>query len=830
MRWIMLAISAICLGGWIYIGSTANLMGLPVPALGEFYHPTNGFWRNTLPKHTFPLNATVSLSHPNAKGEVFYDDRSVPHIFTETLEDAIFLQGYVTARDRLWQMDLSTRSTGGRLAEILGEQVAGRDRRQIRHGYRAAAELAVTSWKTRFPEDYQLVETYCAGVNAYIDALDPLDYPVEYKLLNHAPVRWTPYHVALMIKGMTQSMTDRSEDARFSQALRDLGPAKFRELYPLWYSKQTPIIPSGTNFNFKEAALRDRSPLPVVSKQADGLSFLEPTIDPTSEETHFFPFDYRPGNGSNNWAIAGSKSTTRKPILAGDPHLGLSLPSIWYEVQINTQDINCRGVSLPGVPLVIIGFNEDIAWSMTNGGEDVVDYYRMDWLDETRQRYRVGEDTLNVSLRNDTLLIKGAPTEIVSTKWTVRGPIAVVDSSSAYEGLAKDAIYLYTQTDRPGTELTTFRSIMQASNYAEFKAGLRSYSEPIMNFAYADNRGDIAMLSAGFWPNRGKRETGNQNNQYPGLTVSDGSLPDPNWSSYLPFEHLPEQYNPQRGFVSSANQPPTDEKYPYLYYGGFPTWRGRYINRKLAQGKRFGQQEMKALQQDAHGIMAEELMPLLLAKINRKQLNQSEMTWFRMLADWDYDFTKDNLAATFFERWRRRVFELTTDELTSEQGYPTLPLWRWMELLREAPNHEIFDLKTTPTRESAATLTQRAFDEIIENIDDDPIVSWNEERSSSLNHLGQIPGFGFGPLIANGERNTPNALSGSHGPSWRMVVELGETPRAWGVFPGGASGNPGSPNFISGVDEWSKGRYFDLPLWKTAREATDKATHQLTFE
>lgn len=830
MRWILLAVSGISLAGWIFFGSTPNLLGLPTPALGKFYHPTMGVWRNAIPANTNPLKGEISVDHPLAKGKIFYDERNVPHIFTKTVEEGLFLQGYITARDRLWQMDISSRSTGGELSEVLGERTVARDKRQIRHGFRAAAELGVKTWKEKFPADYALLMAYCDGVNAYINQLKPEDYPLEYKLLGHAPRKWTPYHSVLMLKGMTQSMTDRSSDAAYEKAIADLGMEAFNDLYPKWYPKQTPIVPSGTSFQLPAGKIRERSPLPVVD---DANQLLSSSVVPEKAESEtsltedgFRYNDYRPGNGSNNWAIAGSKSLTGRPILAGDPHLGLSLPSIWYELQLHTEEGNVRGVSLPGLPFVVIGFNDNIAWSMTNGSEDVVDYYRMDWVDSTRTAYHIGGQTHTLLLRQDSLKINGEATQLVTSKWTKRGPIAVDSPDSPYYGLAKDAIYLYTQTDRPFTEITVLRKMLSAKNYDDFKVALRGYSEPIMNFAYADKHGDIAIIANGFWP---LRQTDSLKT-LAGLTVSDGSLENPNWTGYIPFEQLPQQHNPRRGFVSSANQPPTDEAYPYLYYGGFPTWRGRYINRKLTQAKRLDYKDMQALQQDAHSIMAEELLPLLLARINRRQLTKEGMRWFRALAEWDYAYTKESKAAAFFERWRKKAYQLTIDEIGTEEGYPALPLWRWIALLREKPNHKLFDIQESSSKETAAIITQRAFDETLEIAEENGIKSWVNERNSQLNHLGRIPGFGAGLLVTDGHNTAPNAVINAHGPSWRMVVELGDKPHAYGVLPGGASGNPAGVNYEGGVEEWSRGRYFDLSYWPTIEVAMTKASGQLTFE
>ncbi len=833
----MFTLAALCLSVWVFFGSYSSTFGLPLPALGPFLHPTTGFWRQASPLLTQAPQGQLLIDHPLALGRVYYDERQVPHIFTDSLAQAVFIQGYITARDRLWQMDVSTRSTGGRLAEVFGERLAARDRSQIRNGYRRAAQQAVKVWQQEFPADYRLVTQYTEGVNAYIRQLKPADYPLEFKLLGYQPSLWTPYHTALMLKGMTQSMSDRNHDLAHQHAWEQLEAERYQSLYPQRNPNETPIVPSGTSFSTpKTNQARQRAPLPfpdlMTGKASSSQSMHnnqlppQPTghSRPTSwtntspeQEASKYPFAYRENNGSNNWAIAGSKSQTKRPILAGDPHLSLSLPSIWYELQIHTTESNCQGVSLPGLPLIVIGFNESIAWSMTNGGQDVVDWYKMNWLADDFSAYQIGQTRHTTTFDTDTLYIKGQAPEIIVTPWTLRGPVPESsDTSSIYYGLAKDAISHYTQTDRPGTEVSTMRQMMAAKGYQDFKTALQSYSEPLMNFAFADKSGTVSIVTAGFFPLR-------QGSTDDGWRLSDGSRDSANWMSYLPFEDAPESYNPQRGFVASANQVSTDASFPYRYYGNFPTYRGQYINRRLAQYKTTGQREMKALQMDAHSVLAEELTPLLLARINRNQLAGKSRSIFQELADWDYHFTADSKAATFFERWRKKLEALTTDEISTQAGFPALAHWRLVYLLRRSPEHPIFDLQATPGKETAAIITQRAFDEVIEELEGQDPPPWGKENQGRIEHIGRIPGFGIDILDSDGHFSAPNALRGGHGSSWRMVVELGEKPRAWGLLPGGASGNPGSSNYTAGVTDWTKGRYYELVYWRDLAEAEREA-------
>ncbi|MEM9837067.1 MAG: penicillin acylase family protein [Bacteroidota bacterium] len=822
MRWILLAVSALCLSLWIFFGNYPGPGGLPVPALGSFIYPTTGFWRNARPQLIQPHSGQIELNHPDAKGTVVYDDRGVPHIFAPNLEAAVFLQGYVTAKDRLWQMDISTRSTGGRLAEVLGKKLIERDRRQIRHGYRAAARNSEATWQQYFPEDYALTSTYTAGINAFIAQLSPEDYPLEFKLLDYAPEPWSVYKSALVTKGMSQSMTDRWTDAQASKALQAFGPETYKVLFPEDNPRLSPIVPNGTPFDFAEKPLRKKeianpsthtgNNTPVYGQQQP-IDNSEEGVDETA-----FPFSYHPQNGSNNWVVAGSKSATGKPILASDPHLNLTLPSIWYEVQIHTPELNCRGVSLPGLPLIVIGFNDHIAWGMTNGSVDVTDWYTIDWVDEEMNYYTLDSVKTAVNWVSDTMRIKGEADQIITTPWTHWGPVPEMDTAALYYGLAKQQVSLFAPKDRRSSEISAVKGAMAATNYTEFRAAMSAYYDPIMNFAYGDRAGNISLLSNGYYPLRPNQQ---------GRFAQDGSLTKNDWQGYIPYEHLPESFNPKRGFVSSANQRQTDTTYPYHYVSNYSNWRSRIINRRLSQLKDVNQRSMKELQLNAYSVLAEDLLPLLLAKINRQQLDQEGKRIFQLLSEWNYTYTAESQAASYFEVWRRKVYGLTVDELGRENGLPYLTTWNWINLIRERPNHNIFDIRETDSKETAAILAQRAFDEMLE---EEALPNWSQQRGTHIRHLGLVPGFGSDALTTGGHFSAPNAINTTHGPSWRMVVELGENPRAWGVLPGGPSGNPASPLYEAGVSEWAKGRYYELNRWNDLAEAEAKGTAILTFE
>ncbi|TXF88479.1 penicillin acylase family protein [Neolewinella aurantiaca] len=830
MKYVHLATSGIVLLLWLIFGSYSGPAGLPVPALGNFFHPQKGFWHNSRPKLTDRTKKIgLNLDHPLAKGSVHFDDRGVPHVFAPDLESAAFMQGYVSAADRLWQMDISTRATEGRLSEVLGTRTLARDSMQIRRGFRQAAKNETDTMRVNFPEDMQVLEAYAAGVNAWIDQLKPRQYPVEYKILGHKPLRWSPYRTALLMKGMSQSLSSRYSDAGADKTKADLGEDVFNALFPSRFPADSPIVPDDGRYkkgaetqvqNQVSTALLSTQYAPATAHPKD-YAIGASGYDAVSHEPYTL-MPAHPDNGSNNWAVDAEHSNTRHPILASDPHLALSLPSIWYEIQISIPGVNARGVSLPGAPGIIMGFNDHIAYGETNVGHDVTDWFRIEWTDEKRTHYLLDGVKTPARIVTDTLHLKGSKPIIIQTPWTVFGPVPY------YDGPYADHAMRYLGHDAPGKDVRphtmagTFLGLMQAENYDDYVHALKGYIDPAQNFIFAEKNGDIAIRPNGGFPIRAPGQTGRFTT--PGNTITNA------WRGYVPFSERPVHKNPARGFVSSANQTTTGPNYPYPYTGGFDEYRGRLINRYLSRETTMTQQTMKELQLSSHSLLAEELTPLLIARINRQALTDEGRELLRLISEWDYRCEGESRAATFFEMWRTKVYALTFDEMPSDSGYLQPELWKWNELLKKDARNAVFDIQATPNfKETAATLTQRAFDEIEEELAGELPVPWAEYRNTHVKHLGSIPGFGSELIRTGGARFAPRALSSGHGASWRMVVELGTQPRAWGTLPGGASGDPGSEFYDNCLSDWANGRYHELVRWKDDEEAKRKATGSWTF-
>ncbi len=828
MKYVHLAISGLLLLVWLVFGNYPGPAGLPIPALGNFFNPQKGFWHNSRPKLSERKeDRTLDLNHPLAKGSVHFDELGIPHIFAPNLESAAFLQGYVSAADRLWQMDISTRATEGRLSEVLGTRTLRRDSMQIRRGFRQAAKDETDTMRLHFPEDLRALEAYAAGVNTWIDQLSPEKYPVEYKILDHAPLRWSPYRTALLMKGMSQSLSSRYTDAAADRTKNDLGEDIFNAFYPNRFPRDSPIVPDDGRYK-KEAR-------PQVQSEVSGHS-LQPYTAPAAAPTEPSKNDYEavstepytlmpahPDNGSNNWAVAPGHSNTGHPILASDPHLSLTLPSIWYEVQISIPGVNARGVSLPGAPGIIMGFNDHVAYGETNVGHDVTDWFRIEWTDDSRTHYLLDGQETPARIITDTLFLKGSAPLIIRTPWTVFGPVPFTEGPYADHAMRYLGHDAPGKTVRPHTTAGTFLKLMRAEGYDDYVEALKGYIDPAQNFIFAEKNGDIAIRPNGGFPLRAPGQSGRFTT--PGNTMANA------WRGYIPFADRPVHKNPERGFVSSANQTTTGPDYPYPYTGGFDEYRGRFINRYLERTTTMNQQKMKALQLSSHSLMAEELAPLLIARINRQSLTAEGRELLRLISEWDYRCEGESRAATLFEQWRIKVYELTFDEMPADSGYLRPEAWKLTELLRTDARNAIFDIQaTTDFKETAATLTQRAFDEILEELDGQQPETWAVYRNTFVRHLGAIPGFGSEMITTGGARFSPRALSSGHGASWRMVVELGPKPRAWGTLPGGASGSPASEFYDNCLNEWANGRYHELTRWEDEAAARRKAVSNWTFE
>jgi penicillin amidase len=767
------------------------------PRLGYFLSPQYGFWQNAEASNT-DFNADIKLAGLKGKADVYIDDRLVPHVYAENDADAYYIQGYLHAKFRLWQMEFQTHVAAGRLSEIVGPERIGVDRFFRRLGMVYGAEQTMANAE-KDPDVKAAIQSYSDGVNAYIQSLKPEQIPFEYKLLDYRPEEWTTMKTYLFMMYMSYDLAGRgaATDLKMTNARNYFGYVDFDKLFPNVVDSLDPIIPKGTVF--AKPAIVPQEPAGV-----DSVYFNNGVSAPTAS----LPMVPDKDNGSNNWAVAGSKTKSGRPILCNDPHLGLNLPAIWFEMQINTPTNNTYGASFPGSPAVVIGFNDSIAWGVTNAGRDVIDYYELQFRDTAMTDYWFGNSWKKAEHRTETIKIKGQPDEVLDIAMTVFGPVMY---DRVYKNESTEGKYLavrWTAHD-PGKGLKTFYQLNRAKNFDDYIAAINDWTCPGQNFVFASKSGDIAIKQQGAFPARWKRQ---------GDFIMPGTDNSYMWQGTIPSEENPMVRNPARGFVSSANQMATDGTYPY-YLGAsnnFPVYRGVAINRMLAGMNNITPQDMQRLQMENYNVFAEMARPVLLRYINESALNADEKKYVDILRTWNLTNGVGEKGATVFKCiWDSLESSIWSDEISLGK----LPI-EWPEpstlvesLLKDSVYQFADNISTANKVETIQDNVMTAVKEAtlaLKEIENKGNLSWEKYKDTKVSHLLTLPALSRLHLPIGGGSHIINATKSTHGPSWRMIVQMTDEIEAYSVYPGGQSGNPGSKYYDTFIDTWAAGKYYRI--------------------
>lgn len=783
MKYVKLLLPLILTLGIFY--ALNNSLG-PLPALGKFLNPSSGIWQNETNE---TIDGEISIPGLSAAVTVHYDAQMIPHVFAQNEHDLYKAQGYLTAKHRLWQIEFQTYAAAGRLSELFGEAALNYDRSERRRGMGYGADNAMKYMEQFDTETLAFVRDYADGVNAYIDALDPKDYPVEYKLLGYEPEAWTPKKTAQLLMYMTKMLAGGDDDLEYTNTLRKIGQEQFDLLFPDFFDVTDPVIPKETDWSFIDVPQTD-SP------------YSEAVLD-TIVETIEKP---NPDNGSNNWAVSGAKSSTGNPILANDPHLGLNLPSIWLVMQLSTPDHNAFGATIPGALAVISGFNQYIAWGETNATRDVIDWYKIEF-NEDRTQYRYDGQWKDLSVRVEEIKIKGQETFIDSVLYTHHGPV-VYDKNFMSDNERSGYAMRWIGHDG-GNNQRTFIELNKAKNYDEYVSALQYWNAPAQNFVFASTQGDIALWIQGKFANKWEGQ---------GKFLMDGSDPANDWQSYIPQEFNAHTKNPERGFVSSANQHPVDESYPfYVFNDGYETYRNRVINDYFNSKQTFSVDDFKALHNNNHNLKAQEIVPYMLAEMDASGLTEDEQIVFDQIAAWKFNNDIDQVGPSIFRQWSNNLYSMVWDELYEDNTALARPyVYQTIYLLKNHGDHEFMDIvATTDKKETAKDLFLLSFKEAVVRLKEVEAEKgdyrWGNYKGTYAGHLLQaLPAFSRFDVPIGGDRNIVNATSENHGPSWRMIVEMTSPPTALGIYPGGQSGNPGSKYYDNFIDDWAAGEYHSL--------------------
>jgi penicillin amidase len=786
----------------ITLNTRLTIGGKEAPAFGTFLSPQHGCWQNA-ESTSADYDADLQFPELNGKVEVYLDDRLVPHLFAEQENDAYFVQGFLHATFRLWQMELQTFAAGGRASEILGQKGLEHDREFRRLGMVYAAEIALQE-VDKDPEIKAMYDAYTAGVNAYIESLTAATLPLEYKLIGYKPEKWTNLKSSLFLKYMCYDLAAHDDDFEMTNARSYFTADDFMQLYPAIQDSLDPIIPKGTIFEKQKV-------FPVAPANADSGYFKNKSLAVT-EST-------KPDrdNGSNNWAVSGSKTKSGAPILCNDPHLALNLPSLWYEIQISTGSYNAYGVSFPGAPGVIIGYNDSCAFGFTNGGRDVRDYYEIQFKDDSRKAYLFNGNYLPTKFRVDTIKIKGKADFIDSVAYVQLGkdwcPVMYDRSFSGGRNTNNKYYAVRWKAHDQSNELKIFRLLNRAKNYADYSAAVTNLHTPGQNVVFATKSGDIALRTQGEWPAKWKGQ---------GDFVMPGYDTSYLWQGMIPQDEVPYQFNPERGFVSSANQKPVDDNtYPYYLGRNYPMYRGFEINRRLNAMTGISPQDMMDLQTDNFNAPAAMLTPLLLKNIQADVLSVDENKYLDYLKNWNLRNDAGSKGATVFELlWANLQDTVFSDEYSKAPSVIIRPFESsLLEGLLKDSAYKFLDNINTPQSETLADNVTAAFKKTavaLKKAETEGKLDWDKYKGTHVDHLAKLAPFSRKQLPIGGGTHNINATKESHGPSWRMVISLTAQTEAYGVYPGGQSGNPGSKFYDSFVDQWAAGKYY--ALWMMTKE------------
>jgi penicillin amidase len=750
-----------------------------VPAIGRLLDPMNGCWANAEPVDE-SFNADHKFPGIQHTATVWIDDQLVPHIHAADDHDLYFIEGYIHAQFRLWQMDMETRAAGGRVSEVIGAKGLAYDRKQRLKGMVYAAENSLKAMEAD-PHTKQAVDAYTEGINHYISSLNDRSYPLEYKLMGFVPEPWTNLKTALLLKYMADDLTGKPDDLGLMY-LRDVLPKdEFELLFPEKIAGSTPVIPRGTQF--------DKPSHTVPVAPPDSVAF-----------PHFKTTDFEEkredGKGSNNWAVGGTRTASGSPILCNDPHLMLNLPSLWFAIQLQTPEMNVYGASLPGAPGVIIGFNDSVSWGLTNNYRDVKDYYLIKPVDGDKNKYWFDGKQVAFTKRVERIGVKGKPDVVDTIDYTLHGPVTYATQNGKDGGL-KQPLAVCWMGHRGTNELLAIYKLNRANNYEQYVDAIMNFQCPAQNFVYADRAGNIAMWGQGQFVNKWKGQ---------GTFIMEGADSLTLWKELIPMRENPHVLNPGQGYVSSANQSVTDDSYPYWYNGDFVELRAWRINQLLSNTQKATVQDMFAMQNDTYSMLAAGMLPVVLNYLSPEYPNDK---YIDALKKWDYRLAAEGMAGTVFQVWWSYFFR----DVWEGNGLKHVP--GDLKPLQER-TMQLFLTDTDPATQRPvsgyyAGIVKKSYKEALDSIsklEKKGDVEWYKAKNTSVTHLAKLPAFSYDHLKMGGWGNTINAAKGDHGPSWRMVVQMGKGEiEAYGVYPGGQSGNPGSKYYAEYLQKWVDGKY-----------------------
>ena len=754
---------------------------------------------------------TDTLEHQQLQQEVniHWDSYGVPHIYAQNKHDLYYSLGYVHAQDRLWQMTVSQMAAEGRFAEFLGKDLLPLDIMQRTIGFKRMAQKIEQnlSDSTR-----NYLKAYADGVNAY-SSNHPKSLPIQFSLAEMNPITWTPTHSVALARLMAWELNMAWRSELVYAALSEQLPAqKFNQLQP-----DNPYLPALTPSDTSSALSSTILPLLKADNKLRDLT--------GSQGSHI---------GSNAWAVNSSKSSSGAPLLAGDPHLGLSIPGKWYEVHLNVDGQNLSGATIPGAPMVVLGQNDQLAWSVTNIMLDDTDFFQEAVNPKNNKQFVV--DTLagdpvyeKFTLQKEVISIKNDDDTVFTRRLSRHGPV-ISDIYPEQEFINDRVISMKWTGHEVTNEIGALLKMNWAQSFEEFREGAKNFKVPGQNFIYADKAGNIAQLSLAKVPIRSGHP----------LLLRNGWDPSQDWQGYVPYEELPSTVNPARGWVANANNPPVDEDYPY-YLSAYWEPDARYdrIRQYLQEYDRLSPEVFQQMQNDSNSLYARDLTNQILPILKRQP--DRFKTVISYLQNWDYSYKPSETAASIMDVFMLKLAKNTLRDEMSKAVYQkfirfsAMPERSIMRFLKNGSS--FFDDMSTSKKETRPEIIMQSMDEAVnflrQKFGEEPF-EWRWEQLHTLtlkpplfgkaaeskgaptslklivNNLlshGPFPVKGHGLSINNGEYSWNDPFQMILGPSIRRIIDFSNTDYTLSVLPGGQSERPFSPYYGDQTSNWLNGQY-----------------------
>ncbi|MFZ1699369.1 MAG: penicillin acylase family protein [Pyrinomonadaceae bacterium] len=726
------------------------------------------------------------------------DSRGIPYIEAISDADVYFAQGYTVASDRLWQMDLMRRVARGETAEIFGKQALEEDKRWRRFNF---ARIAEENLKYLSPDLRTALDSYAQGVNAYIKTLDKESLPVEFKILQYFPREWTPADTVVIGKILSDALSTTWRNDLLRASLQSLPKDKLGELT----NPVTPydVILFGNDGKSVASTGKASWSLSVSSTLLTKADQAEAVRRSSLEKLGLYAEELA---ASNNWVISGKHTADGKPILANDPHLAPTAPGIWYLAHLSTPSLRVSGVTFPGVPGIILGHNADIAWGATNVGPDVQDLYYETFNE--KGEYKTANGWKEPKVRKETIKVRGNLLKpatddfVLDVIETQNGPIILEDGGKKYA-------LKWTAFDPKNNEFEAFYRWNRARNWSEFKAGLRTYGGAAQNFVYADVKGNIGWYAASRIP---IRRVGDGGMPY------DGSTTDGDWVGTIPFEELPNLYNPPSGLIVTANQRivGTSYKYSQMSRDSAAPWRARRITDLLNGRSKVTMDDVRDVQHDVYNI------PLanLASEIIKASAASTET--LNTLRSWDGRMTPDSRGALLANDIRACLGNKIADANRPVPGYLIREKLLDRVIKEGSPSWLPSEFKSYPEMiRSCDSAVRVSLSDAKRYGSDDSKWVWGKISESRFPHpLAAAPfvggQFSTPRIPISGSGQTPNVGSNV---SMRHIVSPGNWDTTRHVIPLGESGDPKSAHFKDQFDAWASGTPMIFPFSKKAVEA-----------